>query len=167
MAIFGKGIKDLNELFVDDLKNIYYMENQIVENLPSMIDAATSPELKNALASHLEETKTQVERIEQIFQMQNLSPDEGSCPAIDGLIKEAGDLPSDIEDKKVLDAAIISAAQQIEHHEIALYGSIIAWAKELVRDDCASLLTETLQEEKGADSKLWQLAKNGVNRMAA
>ena len=143
------------------------MENQIVENLPDMIEAATSPDLKQALSAHLNETKGQVKRLEQVFELHGVSPAEGTCAAIDGLIKTASDAPSEIEDKKVLDAAIVATGQQIEHHEIAVYGSIIAWAKELGRDDCASLLADTMAEEKAADQKLSALAEGGINRRAA
>ena len=167
MSLFGKNIAHLDELFVDELQNVYYMENQIVENLPDMIEAATSPDLKRTLSAHLDETKTQVTRLEKVFELQGVPAANGSCAAIDGLIKTAADAPSEIEDKKVLDAAIVAAAQQIEHHEIAVYGSIIAWAKELGRDDCASILAETIAEEKSADQKLSALAEGGINRRAA
>jgi ferritin-like metal-binding protein YciE len=167
MSLFGKNIARLDELFADELKNVYYMENEIVENLPDMIEAATSPDLKQALSAHLSETKGQVKRLEQVFELHGTRAESGSCAAIDGLIKTAGDAPSEIEDKKVLDAAIVAAAQQIEHHEIAVYGSIIAWAKELGRDDCASILAETIAEEKSADQKLSALAEGGINRRAA
>ena len=167
MAIFGKGIANLDDLFVDELKSIYYMENKIVDNLPAMIEAATSPDLKQALSTHLKETKKQVKRLEQVFELHGVAPEKGSCPAIDSLIKEASDAPSDIEDKNVLDAAIIASGQQIEHHEISVYGSVMAWAKELGEDDCALILAETLEEEKAADRKLSELAEGGINRLAA
>jgi ferritin-like metal-binding protein YciE len=167
MALFGKGIANLNELFVDELKNIYYMENEIVDNLPSMIEAATSADLKQALSSHLEETKNQVTRLEQVFETCDVPPENGDCATIDALIDEASAGPSDTKDKKVLDAAIIASAQQIEHHEISVYGSIIAWAKELGEDECASILGQTLEEEKAADRTLSKLAEGGINREAA
>ncbi len=167
MALFGKGIANLDELFADELKNIYYMENQIVDNLPAMIEAATAPDLKQALSTHLKETKNQVTRLEQVFEKCDLPLESGACSTIDALIDEASAGPSDIKDKKVLDAAIIASAQQIEHHEISVYGSIMAWAKELGQDECASILAETLEEERGADRKLTQLAEGGVNRVAA
>ncbi len=167
MALFGKGIANLNELFVDELKNIYYMENEIVDNLPSMIEAATSEDLKQALSKHLEETKNQVTRLEQVFEKCDLPRESGACATIDALIDEASAGPSDIKDKRVLDAAIIASAQQIEHHEISVYGSIIAWAKELGEEECADILGQTLAEEQAADRKLSDLAKGGVNREAA
>ena len=167
MALFGKGIANLNELFVDELKNIYYMENEIVENLPEMIEAATSADLKQALSSHLKKTKAQVARLEKVFEICDLPPEDGACAAIDALIDEAGAGPSDIKDKNVLDAAIVASAQQIEHHEISVYGSIIAWAKELGEEECASILAQTLEEEKAADRKLSELAEGGINRLAA
>ncbi|HTO78220.1 MAG TPA: DUF892 family protein [Methylocystis sp.] len=157
----------MNELFVDELKNIYYMENEIVENLPEMIEAATSANLKQALSAHLEERKAQVARLEQVFEICDLPVEHGACAAIDALIDEASAGPSDIKEKKVLDAAIVACAQQIEHHEISVYGSIIAWAKELGEEQCASILAQTLEEEKAADRKLSELAEGGINRLAA
>ena len=167
MALFGKGIANLSELFVDELKNIYYMENEIVENLPEMIEVATSADLKRALSAHLTETRTQVARLEKIFEICDLPLESGACPAIDALIDEASAGPSDIKDKNVLDAAIVASAQQIEHHEISVYGSIIAWAKELGQDECASIFAQTLEEEKAADRELSELAEGGINRVAA
>ena len=167
MALFSKGIANLNELFVDELKNIYCMENEIVENLPELIEAATSADLKQALTLHLKETKAQVARLEKVFEICDLPPEDGDCAAIDALIDEAGAGPLDIKDKNVLDAAIVASAQQIEHHEISVYGSIIAWAKELGEEECASILAQTLEEEKAADRKLSELAEGGINRLAA
>ena len=167
MALFGKGIADLNDLFVDELKNVFYIENEIVDSLPIMIEAATSPELKRALSSHLEETKEQVKRLEQVFEMWGERPENGGCPAIDGLIKEAAAGPNDIEDTNVLDAAVVTLVQRIAHHEIAVYGSIMAWAKELGHEDCAAILSASLEEEKATDRKLSKLAEHGINRLAA
>lgn len=106
-------------------------------------------------------------RLEQIFRMQGVTAKQVDCPAMDGLIKEADQVSGDIADKAVLDAGIIAAAQSVEHYEIARYGTLIAWAKELGRNDCVSLLMQTLDEEKGADKKLTVLAENRVNRAAA
>lgn len=157
----------MDDLFVDELKSIYCMENEIVDNLPAMIEAATSSDLKQALSTRLEETKTQVKRLEQVFELCGVAAATGSCSTIDALIKEASAGPSDIEDKGVLDAAIIAFGQQIEHHEISVYGSIIAWAKEFRKDDCAVILAQMLEEEKSADRKLSELAERGINRLAA
>lgn len=167
MGLFTKDIKTMNDLFVHQLKDMYYAENQIVEALPKMIQKASSAELKQGLQAHLSETKNQVARLEQIFRMQGVTAKEVDCPAMDGLIKEADQVSADIADKAVLDAGIIAAAQAVEHYEIARYGTLIAWAKELGSSDCVALLTQTLEEEKGADKKLTTLAENRVNRFAA
>lgn len=167
MGLFTKDIKTMNDLFVHQLKDMYYAENQIVEALPKMIEKASSPELKQGLQAHLSETRNQVARLEQIFRMQGVTAKQVDCPAMDGLIKEADQVSGDIADKAVLDAGIIAAAQSVEHYEIARYGTLIAWAKELGRNDCVSLLMQTLDEEKGADKKLTVLAENRVNRAAA
>lgn len=167
MGLFTKDIKTMNDLFVHQLKDMYYAENQIVEALPKMIEKASSPELKQGLQAHLSETRNQVARLEQIFRMQGVTAKQVDCPAMDGLIKEADQVSGDIADKAVLDAGIIAAAQSVEHYEIARYGTLIAWAKELGQNDCVSLLIQTLDEEKGADKKLTVLAENRVNRAAA
>jgi len=167
MGLFTKDIKTMNDLFVHQLKDMYYAENQIVEALPTMIEKASSAELKQGLQAHLSETRNQVARLEQIFRVQGVTAKEVDCPAMDGLIKEADQVSGDIADKAVLDAGIIAAAQAVEHYEIARYGTLIAWAKELGRSDCVSLLMQTLEEEKGADKKLTTLAENRINRVAA
>jgi ferritin-like metal-binding protein YciE len=123
--------------------------------------------LKQGLQAHLAETRNQVARLEQIFRLQGLSAKQVDCPAIDGIIKEADQVSGEIADKTVLDAGLIAAAQSVEHYEIARYGTLIAWAKELGHADCVALLTQTLEEEKGADKKLTKLAENRINRAAA
>jgi len=119
MGLFTKDIKTMNDLFVHQLKDMYYAENQIVEALPKMIEKASSPELKQGLQAHLSETRNQVARLEQIFRMQGVTAKQVDCPAMDGLIKEADQVSGDIADKAVLDASIIAAAQSVEHYEIA------------------------------------------------
>src|ERR1700704_3613503 len=167
MGLFTKDIKTLDDLFVHTLRDIYYAENQIVKNLPDMVKQATDPALKQGFEIHLKETKNQITRLEQVFQMHGVEAKAVDCPAIDGILEEASDVAGEVEDKAVLDAALIAAAQAVEHYEITRYGTLIAWAKELGRNDCASVLQQTLEEEKAADSKLNLLALRGVNRQAA
>jgi ferritin-like metal-binding protein YciE len=167
MGLFSKDIKTMNDLFVHQLEDIYYAENKILTALPKMISQASSPQLKRALESHLEETKGHVRRVEQVFEMHGVKAKSVDCPAIDGIIEEAEDVVGDVDDKNVLDAAIIAAGQAVEHYEMTRYGTLIAWAKSLGRDDCAQVLQQTLSEEKHADSVLTQIAEHGVNQAAA
>ncbi len=167
MGIFTKDIKTLNDLFIHQLQDVYYAEMQITKALPDMIKKATAPDLKAGFEKHLKETENQVKRIEQVFEMHDVKAKAVNCPAIDGIIKEANEVAGEVDDKKVLDAALIAAAQAVEHYEIARYGTLIAWAKELGRDDCASVLAQTLAEEEATDKKLTQLAEGGVNLQAA
>ncbi len=167
MGIFTQDIKTMNDLFVHTLKDIYYAENQIVKALPEMIEKASDPKLKQGFQSHLGETKGHVQRLEQVFKLHGVKAEGVDCPAIDGIIEEADDVASDVADKKTLDAALIAAAQAVEHYEMTRYGTLIAWAKQLGRNDCASLLAQNLEEEKAADAKLTKLAESGVNQKAA
>jgi ferritin-like metal-binding protein YciE len=168
MGMFTTSIKSMDDLFVHGLQDIYYAENQIVKNLPAMIEKATNRELASGLKSHLEETRKQVERLEQVFQKIGEDPKAVDCPAMDGLLEEAEEVAGDVADKQVLDAAIIGAAQAVEHYEIARYGTLIAWAEELGHDDVVRLLNTNLNEEKAADKKLSSIAESkGVNRKAA
>src|SRR5258707_8501832 len=154
MGLFSKDIKNMDDLFVHTLRDIYYAEKQIVKALPDMIDKATDAKLKQGFKTHLGETENHVARLEQVFRMHGAEIKGVDCPAIDGIIDEADDVAGEVEDKKVLDAALIAAAQAVEHYEIARYGTLIAWAKQLGREDCASVLQKTLEEEKAADKKL-------------
>ena len=167
MGIFAKDIETMDDLFVHALRDIYYAENQIVKALPKMIDRATDGGLKSGLQKHLQETKNHVSRLEQVFEMHGAEPEGVDCPAIDGILEEADELVGEVADEQVLDAAIIAAGQSVEHYEITRYGSLIAWATELGRDDCAAVLGETLEEEKAADTKLSELAESRINRAAA
>jgi ferritin-like metal-binding protein YciE len=166
MGIFSKDIKTMDDLFVHTLRDIY-AEKQILKALPDMIQKASEPQLKQGFQAHLGETKNQVTRLEQVFRQHGHEPSGVDCPAIDGIIDEANDVAGEVEDKAVLDAALIAAAQAVEHYEITRYGSLIAWAKQLGRNDCAALLQENLDEEKAADKKLTSLAESRVNRAAA
>jgi ferritin-like metal-binding protein YciE len=157
----------MNDLFVHQLQDIYYAEQQLVKALPEMAEKATNKQLKQGFLTHLEETRTHVRRLEQVFEMHGASVKAVDCRAIDGIIEEADEVAGEVADKSVLDAALINAAQAAEHYEIARYGSLIAWARQLGRDDCASILQKTLDEEKATDQKLTALAEGQVNLRAA
>lgn len=166
MGLFSKEIKTMNDLFLHTLHDIYYAENQIVKSMPDMIEKATNRDLSAGFKKHLEESKTHVSRLEQIFKLLNEKPKGTQCPAIDGIIKEANEIAGDVADKEVLDAALIGAAQAVEHYEITRYGTLAAWAQQLDRDDCATILHRTLEEEKATDEKLSKLAERKINRKA-
>ena len=167
MGFFSKDIKTMNDLFVYTLRDMYYAEKQIVQALPEMIDKASDPQLKRGFETHLAETRNQVKRLEQVFKLHGNEPSGVDCPAIDGIIDEAEEVAGEVEDKTVFDAALIAAAQAVEHYEISRYGTLITWAKELGRSDCAALLEQNLNEEKATDKKLTAMAEAKVNRRAA
>jgi ferritin-like metal-binding protein YciE len=167
MGLFSKDIQTMDDLFLHTLQDIYYAENKIVKSLPSMIETANNAQLKQGLQAHLKETEGHVQRLEQVFAMMGQKPKATSCPAIDGIIEEAEDVTGEVEDRDVLDAAVIAAAQAVEHYEITRYGSLIAWAKRLGRGDAARVLEQTLNEEKAADKKLTTIAESRVNLKAA
>jgi ferritin-like metal-binding protein YciE len=167
MGFFSRDIKTLDDLFVHTLRDIYYAEKQITQALPDMIEKATDTRLKQGFQAHFGETKNHVKRLEQVFKMQGVDAKGVDCPAIDGILDEANDVAGEVDDKQVLDAALIAAAQAVEHYEMTRYGTLIAWAKQLGRADCAAILQQTLDEEKAADTKLTSLAESNVNRKAA
>jgi ferritin-like metal-binding protein YciE len=167
MGLFSKPIKSLDDLFLHTLKDIYYAENQIVKSLPKMIEKASDPALKSAFQTHLSETKGQVTRLEQVFQLLGEEAKGVTCAAIDGILDEAKEVMSDIADPSVLDAGMLSGAQAVEHYEITRYGTLIAFARRIGRDDCARIFETTLAEEKETDRKLSALAEAQVNRKAA
>lgn len=166
MALFSKDIQTFDDLFVSTLKAVYYAEHEITDALPKMREKATSPDLQLGFETHLRETEQQIRRLEQVFQMIGTEAEKATCPAIDGIIKAGNGMAGDIADKEVLDAALTAAAQMVEHYEIAQYGTLVAWARELGREDCARLLEETLEEEKATDAKLTRLAEARLNRKA-
>jgi ferritin-like metal-binding protein YciE len=166
MGLFTKDIKTMNDLFVHQLQDIYYAERQLVKALPRMADQATDPQLRQGFLDHLDQTKVHVTRLEQIFKMHGAEVEAVDCPAIDGIIEEANDTVGEIADKTVLDAALINAGQAAEHYEITRYGSLVSWAKQLGRNDCAAILQKTLDEEKATDQKLTQLAESKINLRA-
>src|SRR3954463_16209087 len=167
MGLFTKDIKTMNDLFVHQLQDIYYAENQLVKALPKMADKASDQQLKQGFLTHPDETRPHVKRLEQVVEMHGIAPKAVDCPAIAGIIEEADEVAGEVDDKAVLDAALINAGQAAEHYEITRYGSLIAWAKQLGRSDCAAVLQKTLDEEKATDKKLTSLAESTVNLRAA
>lgn len=167
MGFFSKDIKSLDDLFVHTLRDIYYAEKEIANALPGMIDKATNPALKQGFEKHLRETEGHIERVEEVFELHGVKAKAVNCPAIDGILEEANEVAGDIDDKQVLDAALIAAAQAVEHYEITRYGTLVAWANELGRSDCAAVLKKNLDEEKATDKKLTEMAESRVNLQAA
>jgi ferritin-like metal-binding protein YciE len=167
MGWFSKDITNMDDLFVHTLRDIYYAEHQIRRALPDMIDKATSPELKQSFQTHMRETEQQIVRLQEVFRLHGVEEKGVNCPAIDGILEEANEVAGEVDDKQVLDAALIAAAQSVEHYEITRYGTLVAWAKQLGRSDCAALLKQNLDEEAATDEKLSQLAMSTINRKAA
>src|SRR5437868_3095422 len=147
MGLFSKDIETMDDLFVHTLRDIYYAENQIVKALPDMIEKATDKQLKQGFQSHFAETKNHVKRLEEVFKMHGVEASGVDCPAIDGIIEEADDVAGEVDDKQVLDAALIAAAQAVEHYETTRYGTLIPRAKQPGRHHCASLPHKNLDEE--------------------
>jgi ferritin-like metal-binding protein YciE len=158
-------IRTANELFVDQLKDTYSAEKQAVRVYPRFAKAATSPELKDALQTHLEETKKQVERLDQVFEVLEKRSTGKTCEGMKSLIEEALQHVEEIEDEVVLDSALIAAAQKMEHYEIASYGTLVAFAQIIGQEDIEQLLSETLEEEKATDQKLTGISET-VNQQA-
>jgi len=167
MGLFTKDIRTFDDLFLHQLKDILYAEKRIVGALPKMIAKAADAELRAGLEQHFDQTKNHVKRLEQVFRLHGAAPASVECPAIDGIIEEANEVVGEVADAAVLDAALINAAQAAEHYEIARYGSLISWARQLGRSDVAGLLQKTLDEEKVTDRKLTTLAEGRVNLRAA
>ena len=159
--------KNLNELFLHTLQDIYYAEHQIVKALPKMAEKASNSELKKGFEEHLKQTKEQIRRLEQVFKMAGEKPSGEKCPAIEGILEEGEELMKEIKDDKTRDAAMIAAAQAVEHYEIARYGALISWAGILGMNDARNVLRDTLAEEKDADAKLNRLAEDKLNKKAA
>jgi len=155
----------LRELYIDELKDLYSAENQLVKALPKMAKASSSDELREGFEEHLEQTKGHVQRLEQIFQNLKESPKGKKCAGMDGLIKEGGEAIDEDYEGAVMDAALIGAAQRVEHYEIAAYGTAFAFAELLGESEHAALLKETLQEEKETDEKLTELSEE-INSQA-
>ncbi|MEC5399888.1 YciE/YciF ferroxidase family protein [Uliginosibacterium sp. H1] len=159
-------IKTLEELFVHELSDIYSAEKQLTKALPRMARAATNAQLVAAFESHLEETHGQVERIDQVVEASGVKLKRIKCAAMEGLVEESKEVIEEIEKGAVRDAALIAAAQRVEHYEIAGYGTLLALARQLGYDKIEGLLKATLDEEKAADKKLTELALGGANQAA-
>ena len=160
-------LDSLQKLYVEELKDLYSAEKQIIQALPKMVKKASHPQLKAAFQEHLEVTQGQLERLDQIFEGLGKSPRGKKCKAMEGLIEEGKEMMQEDMDPEVLDAALISAAQKVEHYEIAGYGTVRTYARLLGEEEDARLLQQTLDEEGETDKKLTQLAESSVNVEAA
>lgn len=167
MGLFTKDIDSLGDAFIQTIETTYYAENQIAGALPTMIDKASSPDLKQALSTHLRETEGQISRLENIFSKLDRDPSQSTCKAIDGILAAGQSMMGNISDEGTLDAAIIASSQMVEHYEIAQYGTLAAWAKALGHADIASILEQTLDEEKSTDLKLTGIAEAGLGAAGA
>lgn len=160
-------IKTLNDLFADMVKDLYSAESQLAKALPKMAKKANTPQLKKGFEKHLEETLKQKERLERVAEILDITPKGKKCAAMEGLIEEAEEMMSEVKDPEVLDAALIAAAQKVEHYEISSYGTVCTLAKTLGSNEIARLLAQTLKEEKETDVKLTDIAESMVNEKAA
>jgi ferritin-like metal-binding protein YciE len=167
MGLFSKDIKTLDDLFLHQLQDIYYAEQQIEKNLPTMIEKATNPELKQKFETHLRETSNQIKRLDTVFAAYGKPAKGVDCEAIDGILKEAKHVAGNVADPEVLDAALLASAQAVEHYEITRYGTLIAWAKQLGRTDLVSAFQQNLDEEYATDKGLTALAEQRLNAKAA
>lgn len=167
MGWFTSDIATFDELFVHTLQDIYYAEHQIRKSLPDMVAKASDPELKKGFKMHLKQTDGQIKRLDRVFKMIKSVPQGTKCPAIDGILDEADEIAGEIDNKTVLNAALIAAAQAVEHYEITRYGTLVAWARLIGRNDVAKILAMTLKEEKATDKKLGSIAKRKINKKAA
>lgn len=158
--------EQLQDFMVDGMKDMYWAEKALVKNLPKMYKNATSKNLKEAINGHIEETKGQVKRLEDAFKALKLKPEAVKCDAMDGLLKEAEGIMEETEPGAVRDAAIIAAAQKVEHYEIASYGTLATYAKLLKHKEVLALLLQSLAEEKNCDKDLTKLAKTEINLKA-
>ena len=167
MAFFSnQEFNSLQDLFVNQIEDLYDAENRIIRALPKMVDAASSRELKTAFETHLGETRQHIERLDAIFRELNRTPTRETCEAMKGLIQEGEEMVTAKGDLSVRDAALIAAAQRIEHYEIACYGTVRAFARQLGINEAARLLESTLREEEAADKKLTEIAETEVNERA-
>jgi ferritin-like metal-binding protein YciE len=160
-------MENLQDLLKEDLKDVLHAENQIIKALPKMIKSASNPQLQQAFQMHLEETKTQVERLEQVMGILGMPVKAKACKAMQGIIEEGKEVMSEDAEDDVMDAALIGAAQKVEHYEIATYGTLCTYAELLGLRDAKKLLGQNLEEEKATDAKLTQLAESVINLEAA
>jgi ferritin-like metal-binding protein YciE len=162
-----KGENLFHDLFIDELKDIYWAEKHLTKNLPKVIKAATSDELKSAVTGHLKETEGHVQKLERVFESIGEKPQAKKCDAMEGLVEEVSSCIEETEKGSYTrDAGLIVCAQKVEHYEIAAYGSLTEFAKVMNHHEAAELLAEILEEEKGADEKLNSVATSGINKMA-
>jgi ferritin-like metal-binding protein YciE len=166
MGFFTKDIHSLEDLFEHALHDLFYAENQILQALPEMIEKATDADLKASFEKHRDETEGHVHRLREVFEVLGAEPKGDKCPAIDGILKEGRDLLGEIEGGDVMNAALVFAAQAVEHYEITRYGALIAYASELRQTDCIVYLKANLAEEKATDQKLTRLAERRYNPQA-
>jgi ferritin-like metal-binding protein YciE len=159
-------MEDLRGLFVDELRDVLSAERQLVKALPKMAKAAGSPELRKGFEKHLKQTETHVSRLEQVFESMDETVRAKTCKAMEGLVEEGSEIIKEDADPEVKDAALIAAAQKVEHYEIATYGTLVTWAKQLDQKTAERLLSQTLDEEKATDEELSQLAESGINAAA-
>ena len=157
----------LHDAFIDELRDTYDAEKQLTKALPRLAKAASSPQLRQAFENHLEETRNQIERLEQVFESLDEKARGKHCDGIAGIIEEGKSIMEEEFDDSTMDACLIAAGQRAEHYEIAAYGTLIAWAQAMGHTEAAKLLQQTLEEEEGADEKLSALAESGINQSAA
>ncbi|MBW3099055.1 ferritin-like domain-containing protein [Pseudohoeflea coraliihabitans] len=160
-------IKNLSDLFEHTLKDIYFAEKYIHKSLPKMIENSSNSALKSLFEHHREETAGQIERLEKVFEVIGKEAAGEECPAIEGIVEEAEELIGEIEDAETKDAALIAAAQAVEHYEITRYGTLLTWANQLGHQEAIGLLRDTIEQEKSADAKLTRLAEDKLNEKAA
>ena len=156
-------LNNLKDLLLHELQDIYSAEQQITKALPKMMKATSSDKLKQAFEKHLQETEQQIQRLENVFKMMGVKTKGEKCKAMEGIIKEAESMMSEKADESVMDAALIGSAQRVEHYEIAAYGTVCTWAKQLGMNDVLEQLVMTLEEEKKTDVLLTKIAEKAVN----
>jgi ferritin-like metal-binding protein YciE len=159
--------KTLKDLFIDQLKDIYFAEKQIYKTLPKLIKAAESSELKKAFTEHRVQTEDHIKRLESVFEMLGKSPQAKTCEAIKGIMTEGDETIEEYGESEAIDAGLVASGQAVEHYEMARYGTLIAWAKQMAMPAAAKLFAETLQEEKAADELLSKIGLGAVNKKAA
>jgi ferritin-like metal-binding protein YciE len=159
-------LSSLRDALIEEIKDLYDAEKQLIKALPKMAQAATSPDLRTAIETHLEETRGQVSRLEEVFELLDERPKGKHCAGIAGIIEEASEALDEDAPAPVMDACIIAGGQRAEHYEMAAYGTVVAWAEALELPEIAQLLSQTLNEEKAADEKLSALAEAGINQAA-
>jgi len=167
MGLFSESLNSFDDLFSHQLEDVYDAELQLAEALPKMADAASASDLRNAFNTHLMETRDHAKRLEQVFQRLRKSPERTTCPAMKGLIKEGNEAVTATGDPSVKDAALIAAAQRVEHYEMAAYGTLRTLARQIGLSDVATILQKTLDEEGACDKKLSAIAESHVNQQAA